>query len=470
MPRSLKKGPFVDDHLLKKVDDLNAANEKRVIKTWSRRSTIIPEMVGHTIAVHDGRKHVPVYITESMVGHKLGEFAPTRTFRFHAGQERGGGDERLRAIEEQRGGAMTALIEIPRKKGEHTNERPGTRALAKFIRMSASKARAVLDLIRDKDVRAADEILQFSERDAAIVVRKLLRSAVANAEHNDGQSADDLFVSACFADEGKTHPALPAPRPGPGHPHPQAHLPHHDHREPDARRGPRPAPGQGRHPSGQPGRAAAPASRRPRSDDPPAPPGPRAGRRRRGHRGDDDDRGGPRTAEDRPRTASRGRDRGRRGSSTTQAEAVEAVEDLEAEDAAVEDAAVERVRCERRRGQPRPSRRSPAEDDRGGGHRGRGRRRTRRRPDGTEGQPVRVPPRGHHRLEVALVLRPGVHGVPHRGLEDPPLPHDRARRTPPSAGSRSSAPVTGCGSTSTPPAPASSSAAGGARPTACGPG
>ena len=72
MPRSLKKGPFVDDHLLKKVDDLNSRNEKRVIKTWSRRSTIIPDMVGHTVAVHDGRKHVPVYITESMVGHKLG--------------------------------------------------------------------------------------------------------------------------------------------------------------------------------------------------------------------------------------------------------------------------------------------------------------------------------------------------------------------------------------------------------------
>ena len=89
MSRSLKKGPFVDDHLLKKVDAQNAAGERRVIKTWSRRSTIIPDMVGHTIAVHDGRKHVPVYVTESMVGHKLGEFSPTRTFRFHAGQERG---------------------------------------------------------------------------------------------------------------------------------------------------------------------------------------------------------------------------------------------------------------------------------------------------------------------------------------------------------------------------------------------
>ena len=89
MPRSLKKGPFVDDHLIKKVEVQNAKNSKNVIKTWSRRSTIIPDMLGHTIAVHDGRKHVPVFVTESMVGHKLGEFSPTRTFRFHAGQEKG---------------------------------------------------------------------------------------------------------------------------------------------------------------------------------------------------------------------------------------------------------------------------------------------------------------------------------------------------------------------------------------------
>ena len=88
MTRSLKKGPFIDDHLLKKVDVLNAAGERKVIKTWSRRSTIIPDMVGHTIAVHDGRKHVPVYVTEAMVGHKLGEFSPTRTFKYHAGQEK----------------------------------------------------------------------------------------------------------------------------------------------------------------------------------------------------------------------------------------------------------------------------------------------------------------------------------------------------------------------------------------------
>ncbi len=83
MGRSLKKGPFVDDHLLEKIRKLNEMGERKVIKTWSRRSTIIPEMVGHTIAVHNGRKFIPVYITENMVGHKLGEFAPTRTFRGH---------------------------------------------------------------------------------------------------------------------------------------------------------------------------------------------------------------------------------------------------------------------------------------------------------------------------------------------------------------------------------------------------
>ena len=87
MARSLKKGPFADESLLKKVDAMNASGDKSVIKTWSRRSTIFPQFVGHTIAVHDGRKHVPVYITEEMIGHKLGEFAPTRTFKGHSGDK-----------------------------------------------------------------------------------------------------------------------------------------------------------------------------------------------------------------------------------------------------------------------------------------------------------------------------------------------------------------------------------------------
>jgi len=88
MPRSMKKGPFVDEHLLDKIDDANESGSRRVIRTWSRRSTVVPEMVGHTLGVHNGRQHVPVFIQENMVGHKLGEFAPTRTFRGHGGNKR----------------------------------------------------------------------------------------------------------------------------------------------------------------------------------------------------------------------------------------------------------------------------------------------------------------------------------------------------------------------------------------------
>ncbi|HMO59758.1 MAG TPA: 30S ribosomal protein S19 [Roseiflexaceae bacterium] len=87
MSRSSKKGPYVDDRLLHRVEELNRSSEKRVLRTWSRDSTIFPQMVGHTIAVHDGRRHVPVYVTENMVGHKLGEFAPTRLFRGHGGKK-----------------------------------------------------------------------------------------------------------------------------------------------------------------------------------------------------------------------------------------------------------------------------------------------------------------------------------------------------------------------------------------------
>ncbi len=86
MPRSIKKGPFIDSHLLKKIEAMNEVNSKKVIKTWSRRSTIIPEMIGHTIAVHNGKKFIPVFVTENMVGHKLGEFSPTRTFYGHGSE------------------------------------------------------------------------------------------------------------------------------------------------------------------------------------------------------------------------------------------------------------------------------------------------------------------------------------------------------------------------------------------------
>lgn len=90
MSRSLKKGPFVHKGLIRKIDEMNTAGDKKVIKSWSRSSTIFPQMVGHTIAIHDGRKHVPVYVTEDMIGHKLGEFAPTRTFKGHSGDKKSG--------------------------------------------------------------------------------------------------------------------------------------------------------------------------------------------------------------------------------------------------------------------------------------------------------------------------------------------------------------------------------------------
>ena len=88
MGTSAKQGPFVEDRLMKRIEDMNSSGEKKMVRTWSRTSTVFPDMVGHTIAVHDGRKHVPVFISESMVGHKLGEFAPTRTYRGHAGSDR----------------------------------------------------------------------------------------------------------------------------------------------------------------------------------------------------------------------------------------------------------------------------------------------------------------------------------------------------------------------------------------------
>jgi small subunit ribosomal protein S19 len=104
MGRSLKKGPFVDTHLLEKIEGMNRAADKKVIKTWSRRSTVIPEMVGHTLAVHNGRKFIPVYVTENMVGHKLGEFAPTRLFKGHTTKVA----ERAAAVAPAAGGSTPA--------------------------------------------------------------------------------------------------------------------------------------------------------------------------------------------------------------------------------------------------------------------------------------------------------------------------------------------------------------------------
>jgi ribosomal protein S19/ribosomal protein L22 len=183
MPRSLKKGPFVDDHLMKKVDAQNEKGDKRVIKTWSRRSTIFPEMVGHTIAVHDGRKHVPVYVTESMVGHKLGEFAPTRAIKW------GGAGEKQ--AEEAPLGAQDDMI-------------TKVKATAKYVRVSPYKVRQLTRLIVGAAVDEAQRILQFADKGAAEPLLKVLNSAIANAENNDDLDPDELSSTKAFADEGPT--------------------------------------------------------------------------------------------------------------------------------------------------------------------------------------------------------------------------------------------------------------------------
>ena len=215
MPRSLKKGPFVDDHLLKKVDAQNDKSTKNVIKTWSRRSTIIPDMLGHTIAVHDGRKHVPVFVTEGMVGHKLGEFAPTRTF---------GATSRTTAAP----GAAETRKRTSWLPTTDDDEVRTAFARATYVRVTPMKARRVIDLIRDLPAQQALSVLKFAPQAASEPVAKVLASAIANAEHNFSLDPDTLVRVAGVRRRGPDAQAVPAARAGPGLPHPQAHEPHHD--------------------------------------------------------------------------------------------------------------------------------------------------------------------------------------------------------------------------------------------------
>ena len=159
MARSVKKGPYIDERLLGRIEAMNRSGEKRVTKTWARACTISPEFVGHTVAVHNGNKFIPVYVTENMVGHKLGEME--------------------------------------------------ARAVSKRIRMSARKMRLVIDQIRHADVNEAYSILQFSKKGAAEPIDKALRSAVANAVDKADQQGevldvDDLYVKEAYVNEGPT--------------------------------------------------------------------------------------------------------------------------------------------------------------------------------------------------------------------------------------------------------------------------
>src|SRR5260364_382887 len=165
MSRSIKKGPFCDLHLLKKVEAATAKNDKRPIKTWSRRSTIFPDFIGLTIAVHNGRQHIPVYISENMVGRKLGEFVLTRTFKGH----------------------------------------------------TAQKTRLVADQIRGLSVDRALNMLAFSPQKAAGIVKKVVESAIANAEHNQGADIDDLKIQCICVDKAKSFKRSRARAKGRGH-------------------------------------------------------------------------------------------------------------------------------------------------------------------------------------------------------------------------------------------------------------
>ena len=199
---------------MSRIEAMNAANEKRMIRTWSRTSTIFPDMVGHTIAVHDGRKHVPVFVSEQMVGHKLGEFAPTRTFRGHAGDRQTQGAE----------GPLVAATADTRSRS--CAPRP------KWVRVSARKARVVL-ATHPRAQRARRRGRSSRSRSARLRARsrRCCASAVANAETNPALhwNGDDLVISAAYADEGPTLKRWQRARARwPRRPDPEAHVPHHD--------------------------------------------------------------------------------------------------------------------------------------------------------------------------------------------------------------------------------------------------
>lgn len=188
MARSLKKGPYIDFRLEGKVEKMNESGKKTVIKTWSRRSMISPDFVGHTFAVHNGNKFIPVYVTENMVGHKLGEFAPTRNFRGHVGKK----DKGKKVISME---AIAKLNNVP---------------------TSPRKMRLVADLVRGERVNHALSILKFEPKVGAAKIEKLLLSAIANwqQKNEDVQLEEaDLFVKEIKVDSGRILKRLrPAPQ------------------------------------------------------------------------------------------------------------------------------------------------------------------------------------------------------------------------------------------------------------------
>ncbi len=211
MGRSVKKGPFTDTHLEAKLAVLAATNEKKVVRTWSRRSTILPEFVGHTIAVHNGKKFIPVYVTENMVGHKLGEFSPTRTFKGHSVKAATGEERRSR-----------------HKASVDGTDDMEAKAEARYIRVSPQKARLVVDLIRGQQGgRRRITTLRTTNKRIAPTVEKVLQSAIANAQNrNEDVDVDQLYVSRSLRERRAAHEARPAGAHGPRLPVSAAHVAH----------------------------------------------------------------------------------------------------------------------------------------------------------------------------------------------------------------------------------------------------
>ena len=194
MPRSLKKGPFVDDHLIKKVDAENDKGSHNVIKTWSRRSMIVPAMIGHTIAVHDGRKHVPG-VRDRLDGRPQARGVRPHPHLPRAREGRPEGTTSMSVTERRRTSARRETL---------LGDQPGAFATARFVRITPMKARRVVDMVRGLPVDEALALLQFTPQAASETVYKVLESAIANAETTEDLDRADLVVSVAQVDEGPT--------------------------------------------------------------------------------------------------------------------------------------------------------------------------------------------------------------------------------------------------------------------------
>ncbi len=215
MARSVWKGPFVDGYLLKKAETARSSGRHEVIKIWSRRSTILPQFVGLTFGVHNGQKHIPVLVTEEMVGHKFGEFAPTRTFHGHSARSQGeaGHHGAGRFRRRRHAGRVRRAATMGKKTRERELAENEAKAVARNIRVSPQKLNLVAALIRGKKVAAALADLQFSRKRIAADVKKCLELAIANAENNHDLDVDDLVVAHAYVGKALVMKRFHAARP-----------------------------------------------------------------------------------------------------------------------------------------------------------------------------------------------------------------------------------------------------------------